>query len=133
MITFPNKSYFQIIPVTKGDRNFVIPFFEQLYKEAQNYIEFDDLLRHEIGLHRIQYMPDTETQNRIHTAIVLINYIDLSRNNYNCKKHFKIRTYNLVCRIIYDYKLNKSYYDSNFGDISKGNLLNIYNDYKLLV
>ena len=32
MITFPNKGHFQIIPVTQGDKDFVIPFFEQLYK-----------------------------------------------------------------------------------------------------
>lgn len=131
MITFSNKSHFQIIPVTTGDKDFVIPFFERLYKDAQNHIEFDNLLKHEIGLHRIQYIPGTETHGRIHTAIILINYID--GNNYDCKKHSIIRLYSLARKYIYDYKISKSYYNSNFDNIIKGNLLDIYNDYKLLV
>ena len=132
MVIFPNKGSFQITTITQDDRAFVIPFFEQLYKNAQNYIEFDNLLTHEIGLHRVQYIPDTETQGRIHTATVLINYID-SFNNCNCKKYPKIRLYNLAQKYIYDYKLDKSYYNFDFENIIKSNLLDIYNDYKLLV
>lgn len=131
MITFPNKGHFQIIPVTQGDKDFVIPFFEQLYKNAQDCIEFDNLLKHEIGLHRLQYIPETETHGRLHTAIVLINYIN--GNNYDCKKHSIIRLYSLARKYIYDYRLGKSYYNSDFANIIKGNLLDIYNDYKLLV
>ena len=131
MIIYPNKGYFQIIPITTGDKDFVIPFFEQLYKNAQNYIDFDVLLQHELGIHRIHYLPDTETRGRTHTATILINYID--DNSYEYRTHPKIRNYNLVRQYVHDYKLDKTYDNFKFNNIIKGNLTCIYDEYKLLI
>ena len=89
------------------------------------------MLQHELGIHRIHYLPDTETRGRTHTATILINYID--DNSYEYRTHPKIRNYNLVRQYVHDYKLDKTYDNFKFNNIIKGNLTCIYDEYKLLI
>ena len=100
MITYFNTGQFNIIPVTTGDTDFVISFFKELYRNAQDYIDFELLLKYEIGIHKIRYIPETETRGRTHTAIILIGNFDVCDNNYSYKAQAKIRNYNLIHQYI---------------------------------